>query len=72
MRFFEVTHTKNWIETQLAYVTAETHKKASDTLEKKCKRVFCDRFMEIERCGEYYRITEIGNKGGKAFIFEII
>lgn len=71
MRFFEVTHTKNWIETQLDYVSAENHRKVADTLNLKSKRVLNDRFNEIERTGEYYRITEEG-KGGKAFIFEII
>jgi len=70
-RFFEVTITKNWIETKLDYQTAESHKAVAERLDKKNKRITNDRFREIETTGEYYRITEVG-KGGKALIFEVI
>ena len=69
-RFFAVTYTKNWIEKQMDFVQAENHEAAAKTLPKKSKRVFNDRFREIEKTGEYYRITE-NKKSGKAFIFEI-
>lgn len=71
MRTFEVTHTKKWIETQLDYIVANSHKEVADNLEKKNKRILNPRFREIEKTGEYYRITEVC-KGGKSFIFEII
>lgn len=71
MRTFEVTITKNWIESDLNYVLANSHKEVADKLEKKNKRIMNDRYREIEKTGEYYRITEIG-KGGKSFIFEIV
>jgi len=71
MRFFAVSYTKNWKETQMNYVSANSHKEVANGLEKANKRVLNGRFREIETTGEYYRITE-QCKGGKAFIFEII
>ena len=70
-RFFEVTHTKKWIETKLDYQKAGSHKEVAEILSKKSIRVMNERFREIETTGEYYRITEVC-KGGKTIIFEII
>lgn len=70
-RFFEVTITENWIETKLDYWHGVNHKDVAETLPLKSKRVYNERFREIERTGKYYRITEVGN-GGMAMIFEII
>lgn len=71
MRFFEITITKNWIEEMVSYQSGENHKQISEKLENKNKRATNNRFREIERTGEYYRITEVC-KGGKSFIFEIL
>ena len=49
------------------YITKEVVKK----LEKKNKRVMNDRYRQIEKTGEYYRITEMG-KGGKSLIYEVL
>ena len=70
MRTFEVTITDNWIEKQLDYIQAETHKQVADQLPLKNKRVYNERFREIETTGKYYRISHVG-KGGQAMIFEI-
>ena len=43
----------------------------TEKLEKKNKRVMNDRYRQIEKTGEYYRITAMG-KGGKSFIFEVL
>jgi len=70
-RFFEVTITQNWRETQLDYQHGTNHKEVSEKLPFTSKRITNERFREIERTGVYYRITEMV-KGGKSFIFEII
>lgn len=70
MRTFKVTHTKNWIENQLDFVLANSHKEVAAKLELKNKRVYNERYNQIEKTGEYYRITEIPR--GKSFIFEVI
>ena len=70
MKTYEVTITKKWVETQLDFVFTNSHNEAAKMQQEKSKRVYNDRFIEIEKTGEYYRITEFG-KGGKSFIFEI-
>lgn len=70
MKFYEVTITKNWIEKKLGYIHANSHKEAAEKLEKKNKRIYNDRFRQIEQTGEYYRITSV--PGNVAFIFEVI
>lgn len=70
-RFFAVTYTKNWVEKQMDFIQASSHEATANKLPKKSKRVFNARFREIEKTGEYYRVTE-NKKSGKAFIFEII
>ena len=67
---FEITLTKNWIESEPYYVVEESHLAVASKLEHKNKRITNARFREIEKTGTYYRITELG-KGGKSFIFEI-
>jgi hypothetical protein len=71
MKTFEVTITKKWIELELNYVLANSHKEVAEKLEKKNKRVMNDRYRQIEKTGEYYRITEMG-KGGKSLIYEVL
>jgi hypothetical protein len=71
MKTFEVTITKKWIESELNYVLADSHKDVAQKLEKKNKRVMNDRYRQIEKTGEYYRITEMG-KGGKSLIYEVL
>jgi hypothetical protein len=69
-KFFEVSITENWIEKMLDYENGKDHKEVAEKLPLNCKRVFNERYREIETTGKYYRITEVG-KGGKAMIFEI-
>jgi hypothetical protein len=71
MKTFEVTITKKWIESELNYVLADSHKEVAQKLEKKNKRVMNDRYRQIEKTGEYYRISEMG-KGGKSLIYEVL
>ena len=71
MKNFEVTITKKWIESELNYVLADSHKDVAQKLEKKNKRVMNNRYRQIEKTGEYYRITEMG-KGGKSLIYEVL
>lgn len=71
MKTYAVTHSKEWRETRLDFVVANTHKEVSLTLPKKTIRVLNPRFREIEMTGEFYRITEVC-KGGKNFIFEVL
>ena len=70
-RFFEVTITQNWIEKQLDYQHGATHLEVSKNMEHKNERILNPRFREIEKTGNYYRITEMC-KGGKSFVFEIL
>ncbi len=70
MKTFEVSITENWIEKMLDYQTGLTHLEIANTLPLRNKRIFNERFREIEKTGKYYRITEM-SKGGKSFIFEI-
>jgi hypothetical protein len=70
-RYFGVTLTDCWRETNGEYFEGLNHKDISNNLPLKNKRVTNERYREIEKTGKYYRITE--NKfGGKSFIFEII
>jgi hypothetical protein len=70
-RYFGVTLTNNWRETNGEYYEGLSHKDVAEKLPLKSKRITNDRYREIETTGKYYRITE--NKfGGKSFIFEII
>jgi hypothetical protein len=71
MKTFEVSITKKWKESELNYILADSHKDVAKKLEKKNKRVTNDRYRQIEKTGEYYRITEMG-KGGKSLIYEVI
>ena len=71
MRSFEVTYTESWVEKMLDYEVANTHNEVAARLPIKSKRILNSRFLEIEKTGKYYRITEC-SKGGKAFIFEAI
>jgi hypothetical protein len=69
-RFFGVTLTDNWVESNGYYMTGESHKDIANKLPLKSNRVLNERYNEIEKTGKYYRISEM-KKGGKSFIFEI-
>lgn len=70
-RFFEVSMTENWIEKIMDYEHGKSHNDVAFKLPLPCKRVYNERYNEIERTGKYYRITE-AKKGGKGMIFEIL
>jgi hypothetical protein len=70
-RYFGVTLTDNWRETNGEYYEGLNHKDVASKLPLKSKRVTNDRYREIETTGKYYRITE-NIFGGKSFIFEVI
>lgn len=69
-RYFGVTLTDCWIETNGEYFEGLSHRDIADKLPLKSKRVTNERYREIETTGKYYRITE-NIFGGKSFIFEI-
>jgi len=69
-RFFGITLTDNWIETNGDYQHGKSHQDIADKLPLKSRRILNERYREIERTGKYYRITEM-KKGGKSFIFEL-
>jgi hypothetical protein len=70
MKSFEVAYTENWTETLLDYQIGKNHQEIFDTLCIDGKRIYNERFREIEKTGKYFRITEC-SKGGKSFIYEI-
>jgi len=70
MRTFEVTLTKKWLESDPNYFLADSHKEVAKKLERGNNRVMNDRFRQIEKTGEYYRVTEMC-KCGKSLIYEI-
>ena len=69
-RFFGITLTDKWIETNGEYMNGESHQDIAEKLQLKSKRILNERYREIERTGKYYRITEM-KKGGKSCIFEV-
>lgn len=71
MKTYEIILTVNWVESEAYYIQANSHKELSETLPNKNKRIFNERFREIERTGSYYRISET-SKNGKCFIFELL
>lgn len=68
---FQVTITKKWIEKILGYEAGGNHSEIAKKLPFKNKRITNVRFREIEKTGNYYRVSELG-KGGKSFIYEIL
>lgn len=71
MKSYKVTLTKNWIVSNEFYVTAESFKDVANNLEKKNKRIFNERYREIETTGEYYLVSDMMNNG-KTLVYEVM
>ena len=71
MRHFKVTEWHNWKFFIVGYFKGDNHKEVANLLAQSNKRIYNERYREIETTGDYYQIEDV-QKGGKIFIFEII
>lgn len=69
MTTFEITYVENWIPVSKGFFQAENHKKAMLQLDNSAKRIYNNRFREIEMTGKYYLVKAFA---GRTFVFECI
>lgn len=69
MTTFEITYVENWIPTSKGFFQAKNHKDAMTQLDNSTKRIYNERFREIEMTGKYYLVKAFS---GATFVFECV
>jgi len=65
---YKITKVKKWMPEELGYFFADNHNQAMSQVNKEARRIYNNRFREIEYTGEYYQVTSFSNV---TFVYEI-
>ena len=71
MRHFKVIEFHNWEPFCVGYFKGKNHKEVASQMKQPNKRIYNERYNEIEKTGDYYVIDDL-NKNEFPFIYEII